>query len=431
MSGQRVLLVGSGLTAASLASKLAPYSGRGLELVVWDRARGTGGRLVTQYSDNNIDCRVDPGAQYITNTRAFSTIHQDFYRDLVQAGLLLPVTEGHKVELGEDLDRDSEVIDVDRRDIASILEKRLNNINSDRDKEKLPSEDTFSTSDTSNRISVSLDDKCWSVVTQTDFSKLAILTKPINYVAPLGVNNMIKHLWTQTGIPIQLNHNVGEINLEGDQWLVKKVGCSSEDSFSSIILTMPIPQLLNIGGNFRQVLEGDAEMYNNLCSVKFNAVFTLALFYDRPMYGFTQIAKYFPKDPVIRFVAVDNLKRRKNDAPTSVLIQTHREFAASNFGLTKEEMEPILYKHVMELMPELPTPASVKCHRWRYSQVDTPYPGCQSSLVLHTDPLLMAAGDSFTNSNVDGCLTSADDAANTFLNRAGLQENTSSLKAGT
>lgn len=49
MSAQRVLLVGSGLTSATLASKLAPYTSRGVELVVWDRARGTGGRLVTQY----------------------------------------------------------------------------------------------------------------------------------------------------------------------------------------------------------------------------------------------------------------------------------------------------------------------------------------------------------------------------------------------
>jgi len=430
MSCQRVLLVGSGLTSASVASKLAPYSGRGLELVVWDRARGPGGRLVTQYSDKNSECRVDPGAQYITNTKAFTAIHQDFYKDLVHAGLLLPVTEGHKVELGEDLESVSEVIDVDRRDIAGILEKRLNSINSDRDKAIPPSEDTFSSSN-ATRVSVSLDDKCWSVVTQTDFSKLAILTKPINYVAPQGVNNMIKHLWAKTGIPIQMNHNVSEINLEGDRWLVKKVGCSSEDEFSSIILTMPIPQLLNIGGNFRQVLNNNTKIYNNLRSVKFNSVFTLALFYDRPMYGFSQIAKYFPTHPVVRFVAVDNLKRRRNDAPTSIIIQTHREFAASNFGLTKEEMEPILYKHVMELMPELPTPASVKCHRWRYSQVETPYPGSQASLVLHNDPLLMAAGDSFTNSNVDGCLTSADHAANTFLDRSGLQEICSSVNAGT
>ena len=320
-------------------------------------------KLKNLFSTNK-DCRVDPGAQYITNTKAFSSIHEDFYKDLVQAGLLIPVTEGHK---DEELEQDNDVEEVvteiiekgDQVDIATMLEKRLNKINGEN--EKLKAENKVGGSSDEELVSVSLDDKCWSVVTKTDFSKMAVLTKPINYVAPLGVNNMIKHLWNQVDIPINLRHNVSEINLSGDQWLVKKEGSSIEEPFSSVILTMPIPQVLNLGGNFRDVISRD--IHDNLRSVKFNSVFTLALFYDRPMYGFTQMAKYFPKDPVVRFVAVDNLKRRDRDAPSSILIQTHREFGSANFGLSKEEMEPILYKHVMELMPELPTPNSVRCHR--------------------------------------------------------------------
>ena len=44
-------------------------------------------------------------------------------------------------------------------------------------------------------------------------------------------------------------------------------------------------------------------------------------------------------------------------------------------------------------------------------QVTVPYRGAPGHLVLSRQPLVLAAGDGFTHSNVDGCLQSATGAA--------------------
>lgn len=90
MSNPKVLLVGGGLTSALTAFMLtekAPH----LELSIWDKARGAGGRMTTARSPSNNGCTVDMGAQYISATPQFQCKHGEIYSQLVRDGVLVPM----------------------------------------------------------------------------------------------------------------------------------------------------------------------------------------------------------------------------------------------------------------------------------------------------------------------------------------------------
>ena len=197
------------------------------------------------------------------------------------------------------------------------------------------------------------------------------------------------------------------------------------EKFDCVVTTLPIPQLLGefpspeglVGGNFLDIIRTDEILYRNLRSIKYNSIFCLGLFYDTQIHaslGLSWKAKYFPQDPVIRFISIDNLKRGDTHAPTCLSVQSQLRFAEQNLHRTKHEMAEPLLAHLRVLLPNLPTPPSVICHKWRYSQTSTPYPDEPGCILLHSHPPLIAAGDSFTHSNMDGCLASATASVDTL-----------------
>lgn len=112
--------------------------------------------------------------------------------------------------------------------------------------------------------------------------------------------------------------------------------------------------------------------------------------------------------------------------PASVVLHTSVPFGVDNVERTVPEMEPILKEALQRSFPNLPMPKAVKCHKWRYSQVlyycwlkryiiikyccqvTKSYEGQPGALELSAEPPLLVAGDAFTHSNFDGCVTSAD-----------------------
>ncbi|XP_064118040.1 renalase-like isoform X1 [Macrobrachium nipponense] len=87
----RVLLVGGGLTNAvtgSLLRRELPH----VELILWDKARGAGGRMATSRNPQDGKTSVDLGAQYISATPEYSKLHSAYYEELIGAGILAPLT---------------------------------------------------------------------------------------------------------------------------------------------------------------------------------------------------------------------------------------------------------------------------------------------------------------------------------------------------
>ena len=231
---------------------------------------------------------------------------------------------------------------------------------------------------------------------------------------------IVHDYWTQAGILPSPNSPLTRLDRQGQVWLAETRGGVME-TFDAVVSTLPVPQLLGtlprpegaIGGNFLELLERDSEMWSNLQGVRFNSVFCLGVFFDSNItdtLGINWKAKYFPHDPVIRYVAIDNAKRGFPNDPTVLTVQSQVSFGQDNLGQTKQEMEGAMLEALQRLLPSLPTPSSLHPHKWRYSQTSSPFPGSPGAALLHATPPLLGAGDSFSHSNFDGCLASAQAA---------------------
>ncbi|XP_033371510.1 renalase isoform X8 [Parus major] len=91
----------------------------------------------------------------------------------------------------------------------------------------------------------------------------------------------------------------------------------------------------------------------------------------------------------------------------SVVVHTTVTFGSEHLDSDPAEVQQIILSHLQRIVPSLPEPSSIKCQRWRYSQVTRAVPNCPGQMILHTQPLLICGGDGFTRSNFDGCIESA------------------------
>ncbi|XP_060097252.1 renalase isoform X3 [Heteronotia binoei] len=277
----RVLIVGAGLTGslcAALLRKALPQ--RPLQIVVWEKSRGAGGRMSTSRSAHDPRCTADLGAQYITREPEYAKKHQSFYEELLSHGVLKPLT-------------------------ATI-------------------------------------------------EGMAIKEGVENFVTPQGISSIVKHY---------LNESV-------------------------------------INRSQRQQLE----------SVSYSSRYALGLFYEAG----TQIdvpwaAQYISSNPCIRFISIDNKKRNieSPDIGPSVVVHTSVPFGIEHLDWNIDEVQQLILEHLRDIIPIVPEPASIKCQRWRYSQVTKAFLGCPGQITLHTQPFLVCGGDGFIHSNFDGCIESA------------------------
>ena len=130
-----------------------------------------------------------------------------------------------------------------------------------------------------------------------------------------------------------------------------------------------------VTGNFLDEAK-TSQVFENLLKVQFSPSFSLGLFYpSQTVLNLDWKWKYFPESPLVRFVAVDSLKRGDPSAPTALCVQSQRAWARDHLELSKEDALPLLLAEVERLLPGLPQPAGALCHKWRFSQIRTPYPG--------------------------------------------------------
>ncbi|XP_029953876.1 renalase isoform X2 [Salarias fasciatus] len=69
-----------------------------------------------------------------------------------------------------------------------------------------------------------------------------------NYVTPLGMSSLVKHFLSESGADLFLERHVTGVYRRGASWEVKrKVGES--ETFDAVVLTMPVPQILQLEGD--------------------------------------------------------------------------------------------------------------------------------------------------------------------------------------
>ncbi|POI30291.1 hypothetical protein CIB84_005959 [Bambusicola thoracicus] len=69
-----------------------------------------------------------------------------------------------------------------------------------------------------------------------------------DYVAPQGISSVVKYYLRQSGAEVSYEHHVTHISLRDGKWEVsRKTG--SPELFDVVILTMPVPQILQLQGD--------------------------------------------------------------------------------------------------------------------------------------------------------------------------------------
>ncbi|KAM6897546.1 renalase [Xenentodon cancila] len=329
----RVLIVGAGLTGSLCACLLRRALQNRVQIVVWDKARGVGGRMSTSRLPECSSHSADLGAQYITATPAYAQSHHSFYAELLSAGVLKP--------------------------LECLVEG----------------------------------------LRQRDGCK--------DYVTPLGVGSVVKHFLSESGADLFLEHHVTALYRRGASWEVERKAGGS-DTFDAVVLTMPVPQILQLQGDVGKLLSVQQKQQLNV--VSYSSRFALALFFSPDVVlGFSWGARYVNDSSCVRYIAVDN-RKRSADAPgcgPSLVVHTSVPFGLEHLEQDKEVVQPIILEELQRLLPNLPQPISIKCQKWRYSQVLTSVPDCPGHMTILDQPPLVCGGDAFSHSNFDGCVESA------------------------
>ncbi|KAG7280081.1 hypothetical protein CRUP_018037 [Coryphaenoides rupestris] len=204
----RVLIVGAGVTGSLCACLLRREMKNNVQIVVWDKSKGTGGRMSTTRGPDGTTSSADLGAQYVSATQYYARSHRSIYEELLAHRVLEP------------------------------LEAPVEGL---RDAEG---------------------------------------TK--NYVTPAGMSSIAKHF-------------------------LKEMGGERED-FDAVVLTMPVPQILQLQGDLSDLL--DAEQRQQLEAVRYSSRYALALFYPpATAIPVPWAVRYVPGHPCICYVAVDDRKR--------------------------------------------------------------------------------------------------------------------------
>ncbi|KAM9462421.1 renalase isoform 1-T1 [Clarias gariepinus] len=328
----RVLIVGAGLTGSLCACLLRRGMADRVQIVLWDKARGAGGRMSTSRSPSNLLCTVDLGAQYITATPYYSKIHKSFYHELLTHGILKPLEA--TVEGMQAMEEGTE-----------------------------------------------------------------------NYVTPSGTSSIVKHYLKESGAEVLFSHQLTHVYRRGPCWEVHRKDGSPEQ-FDVVVLTIPIPQILQLQGDIGSLLSERQKLED----VSYSSRYALGLFYKAGVQiSVPWVAKYVSNNPCIRYIATDDKKRNlvSEDVGPSVVVHTSVPFGMEHLEEAKEEVQAIILEELQKVMPGLPEPENIKCQKWRYSQVTRSVAGCPGQMTLLAKPLLVCGGDGFTHSNFDGCVESA------------------------
>ncbi|XP_064594453.1 renalase-like [Liolophura sinensis] len=339
---EKVLVVGSGLTGAASACFLREACPE-MSVVIWDKARGIGGRMSTSRSPKDSECTVDLGAQYITATPEYRQKHSRLYEDLLSMGILSP--------LAAKIEGDSSV-------------------------------------------------------------------NGTNYVTPQGSSSLVKYFIQKSGVQVMRDHQINSVSL-GDKGQIT-VGTLSgvRDQFDGVLLTMPVPQILQLQGDIKSIIDKQSEVKRKLEAVRYSSRFCLGLFYKAgAKLGVPWSAKYIPDHDCLRFVSIDSRKRGRDEVTSapSVVVHTSVPFGVNNLERDKEEIAPEIYDHFTKMFPEFPEPEHIKGHKWRYSQVSQGYEGSPGYLILQENPFIICGGDGFAHSKFDGCIDSTEAVVSAFI----------------
>ncbi|KAK3090511.1 hypothetical protein FSP39_012396 [Pinctada imbricata] len=241
-----------------------------------------------------------------------------------------------------------------------------------------------------------------------------------HYVAPNGSNKVVKYFLEQSEAELMSDERISHIDVKDG-----KIYLTSEDNShecDALVLTMPVPQILNLEGDIKNIIESQPEVKKKLEEVSYSTRFCVGLFFNqKAKIDIPWDVKYYTDDPIIRYVSIDPRKRGNVDPSLGLSACVHSSvpFSLHYKNDPKQRIGMYLLQRLRQIEPSLPIPDEIKSHKWLYSQVHKGYPESPGCVVLSNDPPIILAGDAFTCSTMDGCIESAVAVNDTLVKIAG------------
>lgn len=259
-----------------------------------------------------------------------------------------------------------------------------------------------------------------------------------NYVAPAGVSAIPAYYLTKSGAEVHQGVRVTGLSrtpaaAAAATWTATADDGRTFSDLDAVVVTIPVPQVLQLGGDVPAALAGTPGLVDALRGVEYSARFVAMAYFapsDKPALdaALPAVGRYVQPDEcgVIRYISYDSAKRaacggggaagQQQQQLLSVVVHTSVGFGAQHLEEDKDAAVPHIMERLRALLPGLPTPVATRGHKWRYSQVTAPAaPPFGGAVRVATDPPLVLAGDGFTASHFDGCIASAEAAVRVLL----------------
>jgi len=241
-----------------------------------------------------------------------------------------------------------------------------------------------------------------------------------HWSAPAGVSALPKFFLRSANVEFGRQLRSMTISSDGEAWLLEDES-GKQQLAQAVVLTCPIPQVLELNGSVQEALEPHKE---ELEKVSYSSRYALGLHYPVEAWEKLQSVpwsgKYFTPDAsdVIVWVSISGLDapRTAQELGPSVVVHTTVPYGLKNAETPRETVLATIMEHLHKLLPELEglQPVESKLVWWKMSQV---YKGFHHDrearpavLQVCERPLLLLAGDAFTKSGFDGCIDAAEAA---------------------
>jgi renalase len=271
-----------------------------------------------------------------------------------------------------------------------------------------------------------------------------------NYVAPAGVAAVPSYYLAKSGAEVHqgvrvtgLTRAAAEPNAAAAAtWTATADDGRTFADLDAVVVTIPVPQVLQLGGDVPAALAGTPGLVDALRAVQYSARFVVMAYFSphaKPALdaALPHVGRYVQPDEcgVIRYVSYDSAKRaaggggsspgstpppppQQQQQLLSVVVHTSVGFGSQHLEEDKDAVVPGIMERLHALLPGLPPPVATRGHKWRYSQVTAPTAPPFAGAVRVAaggDPPLVLAGDGFTASHFDGCVASAEAAVRALL----------------
>ncbi len=235
--------------------------------------------------------------------------------------------------------------------------------------------------------------KKWNTANQNTF--LDELENNLKFIGRQSMRQIAIEL--SKGLNISNNVRVKSIKHKNGEWNVKD-DKNRTIKAESIILTMPVPQSLELINNSK--LEISDEIISNLEKVEYARSIAGILILENKSNLKNEGGLKFEDGP-ISFITDNNLKG-VNSGLTALTVEMANEFSTENWDKSDEEITELIIDASSEYLNSKILKSQI--HKWRYSTPLRSYPKKFESIDLPGS--LYFAGDAFLGANVESAYLS-------------------------